>query len=334
MTIVDKYLKELALSNRRVIIPDLGAFLLKDNADNTKSIIFSSFLKFNDGFLEEKIAEKSQLTKQEISSVINKFVNDIKHAIYNKQQYEINGFGYFISDEKGAVCFNPYKSSFDTSHKNEAPIEVKNNIDPIEKPVPDNILQQKISAAAQLDSKHSNFNISPQTENKRSDDNINIISKLKKEERKKRKRLLWVIVFLIIIIIFLSTVLYLCLSNGSFYYKKAVTSEPPQIIKPSNIKTNVINIDSSKMLIYNSASNINGVLYYYVVAGCFVEKINADRFVQYLMREGYTSAVILQKIGDMYPVSIAKTSIIEEAQQIQADYNSNNYEEAWIYKTY
>ena len=121
MLVIDNYLKELVENNRRVIIPDLGAFLLKENENGTKTIIFSSFLRYNDGFLEESISGKANFKKADVSAAIKKFVNDVKKQLRNKKNYGIDGFGYFYIDEKGAVLFCPYNDTVNS----EEPITIE-----------------------------------------------------------------------------------------------------------------------------------------------------------------------------------------------------------------
>ena len=100
MVKIDIYLKELAQNNRRVILPDLGAFLLKDNPGGSKTIIFSSFLRYDDGFLEDAIAQKANITKPEASLAVKKLIAEIKTMTAFSTAVEIssrfNNFGMVV----------------------------------------------------------------------------------------------------------------------------------------------------------------------------------------------------------------------------------------------
>ncbi|NJM14971.1 MAG: hypothetical protein HC896_05945 [Bacteroidales bacterium] len=53
---MDAYIVELLNSNKRVIIPDFGAFIVKQGTPVT--YVFNEFLKYNDGLLIDHVAKK------------------------------------------------------------------------------------------------------------------------------------------------------------------------------------------------------------------------------------------------------------------------------------
>ena len=120
--VVDKHIKELALSNRRVIIPDLGAFLSKEGDGDEKNLIFSSFLKYNDGFLEKQLAEKEKVDRSQAIEEIKKFVAEVTKALQARQSYAIDGFGVFHMDERGSIAFAPQGTEILDKPKEEKPI--------------------------------------------------------------------------------------------------------------------------------------------------------------------------------------------------------------------
>lgn len=95
---LDNILKEIIKNNRRVIIPELGAFIKNDN----KPIVFSSLLKYNDGFLENELQKKGIANPD---SFIKSFVEDILYVINEEQIFNIEGLGYFYK-ENGNIQFN------------------------------------------------------------------------------------------------------------------------------------------------------------------------------------------------------------------------------------
>lgn len=104
---INSYLRELVQNNRRVIIPDFGAFLQKDKAATTleNSLTFSPFLRFNDGLLEDYLVEKEHLTKEVASAKVRQYVQEIKQTIANQRPYYVDDLGAFFEDERGSVQF-------------------------------------------------------------------------------------------------------------------------------------------------------------------------------------------------------------------------------------
>ena len=95
---MDTYIIQLIRSNNRVIIPDFGAFIVKQGA--TKSISFNEFLKFNDGLLINFVAEKDQTDRIVARKKVNDYVQKITKELEEKGKYAINGMGTLIKKEK------------------------------------------------------------------------------------------------------------------------------------------------------------------------------------------------------------------------------------------
>lgn len=361
MAVIDKYIKEFVHNNRRVIIPDLGAFLLKDSGnEGNKTIIFSSFLRYNDGFLEEVLAQKANLDKASASVAVKKFTEEITRAMRNKKRYEIPDFGYFALDDKGTIQFIAYKDIVEPIvDKGKINIEnqsvssaVRAAAEAIQQPLNNSSAttvntvnveaeaQQPVQPPIANPTTTNNTSNNVSTQNQQVNNTVKAIVEADDKAAKKRSRLLWVIIFLLIIIVFLLTLLYLCATNsdlcffrkkmgGYVEFQKAVSS-----MSTNNTQTlpPPATIDSSKMLQSPSSMVNTQGLNYYVIAGCFSEKINAERFLQRLLEQGYTSAELLPKIGELYPVSIAKSLNMNEAEYIRIHYNNKYDEEAWLYR--
>ncbi len=108
---VGTVIKSLISQGKRVIIPDLGAFLVKDSTLSTiltkENVTFSPFLKYNDGFLENELAHKFGLHKDDASLQVVAFVDALKTAIYvDKKAFEVEGLGFFFKDKQGNITFS------------------------------------------------------------------------------------------------------------------------------------------------------------------------------------------------------------------------------------
>lgn len=87
----DSTLKRVIIENRRVIVPDLGAFIKNDDKP-----VFSALLKYNDGFLEEQLQKEGVADP---AKLIKSFVEDVKYVTDEGQQFHIDGLGYFYSED-------------------------------------------------------------------------------------------------------------------------------------------------------------------------------------------------------------------------------------------
>jgi hypothetical protein len=93
----DEILCRLIRDNRRVIIPDIGAFIT--NSPN-ESTVFSPLLKHNDGFLEDEMQKKGIANP---AIFLREFAENVISVIENGQHYRIAGLGYFFKD--GSIRF-------------------------------------------------------------------------------------------------------------------------------------------------------------------------------------------------------------------------------------
>jgi uncharacterized membrane protein YheB (UPF0754 family) len=101
------YLRKFVEDNHRVIIPNLGAFLRKNttNIPFEASITFSPFLRFNDGLLENLVAEQENISKEAASEKIREFIQELQTAIAEERPFYIKDLGAFYQDERKAVQF-------------------------------------------------------------------------------------------------------------------------------------------------------------------------------------------------------------------------------------
>jgi len=93
----DEILYKTVQDNRRVIIPNLGAFI--NNFDDG-TIVFSPFLKTNDGFLEDELQREGIANPAEF---LTQFTDNVISAIDKGLNFNIAGLGYFFKD--GSIQF-------------------------------------------------------------------------------------------------------------------------------------------------------------------------------------------------------------------------------------
>jgi len=93
---LSKYIKSLIDIHSRVIVPDLGAFMLKGDA--SKTVYFNEFLRFNDGLLVDYIADHEQIDKIEAAKKVKTFVDAINKQLSGNKSVELEGLGTLYLD--------------------------------------------------------------------------------------------------------------------------------------------------------------------------------------------------------------------------------------------
>lgn len=112
-SIIVKYLQE----NRRLVIPKLGAFIVKD--DN-QTVIFSELLRSDDGVLRGLIKQHG-VGDIEAAGVIDRFVFEVRHTLDRNMPYKIGSWGTLRRDERGKIVFMSFRSQPQQPVQGQAP---------------------------------------------------------------------------------------------------------------------------------------------------------------------------------------------------------------------
>lgn len=97
---INEYLK----SNRRLIIPTFGAFVVKGDGD----IIFSELLKNDDGILRALLVAKG-MREIEAAGKIDRFIFEIRHALMQCNVCPVADLGTFHRSAEGVITFDSTK---------------------------------------------------------------------------------------------------------------------------------------------------------------------------------------------------------------------------------
>lgn len=103
-----KFLRELIEKNTRVILPEFGAFLVKDDGTGVfkpENLTFSPFLRYNDGVVEDALAIELKISKDQAKTQINKFIEELKSVLVEKKSFSIEGLGNLYVDNRGSIHF-------------------------------------------------------------------------------------------------------------------------------------------------------------------------------------------------------------------------------------
>ena len=104
-----EYLIELIKNNTRVIIPEFGAFLIKDDGSGVfkpENLTFSPFLRYNDGMLEDNLASAKKITKDKAKELLANYTESLKQELTEKGTYELHEIGKLYLDKRGSIHFD------------------------------------------------------------------------------------------------------------------------------------------------------------------------------------------------------------------------------------
>ncbi|MEG2772209.1 MAG: hypothetical protein RR960_07690, partial [Alistipes sp.] len=110
--IISHYLE----TNKRLVIPQLGAFIVKVPGE---SVVFSEFLKRDDGILRGLLTAEG-LGELEAAGAVDRFIFELRHAVQAGREYHLKGFGVMHSGENGTIVFD-YMPSHDELIAADAP---------------------------------------------------------------------------------------------------------------------------------------------------------------------------------------------------------------------
>jgi nucleoid DNA-binding protein len=101
---MEKYLIELLESNNRVIVPDLGAFIIRQK--EPRELVFNDLLAFNDGMLTTHIKQEEGITMSKSQVKIEEFVDQVKKVLTKGDIYHLENLGYLKMDESSKIEFS------------------------------------------------------------------------------------------------------------------------------------------------------------------------------------------------------------------------------------
>jgi cell division septation protein DedD len=98
---MEKYLSNLLELNSRVIVPDLGAFIIRQQ--DPKELVFNDLLAFDDGMLTDTITREENISKTEAQNRIRQFVENVKKELQDGKTYHIEKLGSLKMDATSKI---------------------------------------------------------------------------------------------------------------------------------------------------------------------------------------------------------------------------------------
>lgn len=100
---IEKIISGYMATNRRLVVPTLGAFLRKD--DNS-TLVFVEFLKKDDGVLISLVAAELGLNESDAREVIEQYVLRAKQQLSQKGEFIMDGLGVMRVDANNLYHFD------------------------------------------------------------------------------------------------------------------------------------------------------------------------------------------------------------------------------------
>lgn len=104
---MEKYLIELLETNNRVIVPDLGAFIIRQQ--EPQELVFNDLLAFNDGMLTSHIKQQEGISMSKAQARIEEFVDQVKKVLTVGDIYYLENLGYLKMDDSSKIEFSVTK---------------------------------------------------------------------------------------------------------------------------------------------------------------------------------------------------------------------------------
>lgn len=154
----NQFLSKLIESNTRVILPDFGAFLVKDDSTGVfkpENVTFSPFLRYNDGVVEDYLSTEMKVGKDQAREQLVKFIDEIRETLQANKSYPIQGLGSLQVDSRGSIQFTTSTTQSSTpavSKQQKTPV-AKTAGDKVEKPVLETKPEEPVKPEAKLKDK-------------------------------------------------------------------------------------------------------------------------------------------------------------------------------------
>lgn len=144
---MDKYLQEILFAQLSVILPEFGALSLNED---TKEVVFNSFITYNDQKFENFLVGKHNIDKQAAANMVAQYVIEIQNHLNKGESFIIFKFGRFLKSKDDSVEFQNWTefNKQTTSEKKEeinkpTEIEVEETSKTIEKTIAPEVVADK-----------------------------------------------------------------------------------------------------------------------------------------------------------------------------------------------
>lgn len=365
---MEKSINALLNTNLRVIIPDFGAFIIRQK--EPRIVVFNEFLRYNDGLLIEYIARTEGVELDIARQLVSDFTVNITKALESGRSYTIKGLGVLQKDSSGKIVFDSERKAKPSNAAQEIELEPPMIISEEEKPapkarpkqtgkstsrskakitpkveepiqpVPPEVPVETIPEEHQQEIEQPEKPIETKVPEKEQASTVPpAISSTKLAEPTPNRTNL--ILRWVILILFANAAIFTWFILGDnirefFRGKKEPAGMMDSVFQNLSDSIRVAATDTT--LIFQKTSDVStvqadtsedGNLRYYIVAGCFRDEVNADELVKSLKSKGF-NAEKFGKIGNLYAVCFASFDDKEMAVKELKRIREEIHPEAWM----
>jgi nucleoid DNA-binding protein len=98
---MENYILQILESNSRVIVPEFGAFIIKQR--NPFTIVFNEFLQYNDGMLVDAIAKSESISREAAKQKIDDYIREINGTLEKGNVYPLGKLGVITKGSSGKI---------------------------------------------------------------------------------------------------------------------------------------------------------------------------------------------------------------------------------------
>lgn len=339
---MEKYLLELIKEHNRVIVPNFGAFIV--SREKGQTILFNSFLSFNDGLLINHICKVDGVDSATAMASVEDFVNTIKGALDTKGIYELSQLGTFTKDQNGILRFiqkeqegtaktesSPQKatSQKETSDLLDMDASGVTKADIIEEPLKTehSSNKEKLLIIDNTSTVKQPSKPTPKPEAKKPVAKPAAPKKIVEKESKQSTRRglpLWLVVLLIVLPI-LFILAYFLFFKGP---KKEVPPPPPPVEQPA-VQESVEEPVVEETPVVVIPEPVITQRQHHIILGSFKDEANASKLVARLKEKGLSNASVLNYQG-RFLVSAEWHPSVNKALQRQEELLNQLQMENWV----
>jgi hypothetical protein len=306
---IDQEIQDLLYRNNCVIVPSFGAFISSTTSsqllDNNnfippkKQIIFNSNIINNDGLLVNYIAQSKGISFEESTSLVQEIVTLWNDKLNLINKLYIKNVGSFVKNENNILIFNNDESiNFLTSSFGLStiisPIIEKNPI------ISEEILTEKVVKS--INNQKNNAIINP-------------------------KNNFWRIAAIFLLFISLTTLLSIVYYNDTV--EKQFTISEKKVDKKIEAKISEATFALPLLPFKNFVHTTNLKSNFYVIAGSFSNKLNAEKLQNQLINNGYQATIIVRE-NKMFSVTYKSFSSEIEAEKLRKNIQKTSNPDAWV----
>lgn len=297
---MEKKIIALLENNLRVIIPGLGAFVIRQ--EEPRVVAFNEQLNCDDGILKEYIQKTENVEPEIADQLLTDYLNYIRKMLDSGSDYVFEGLGV-LRKEAGKTIFiaeNELKAIKEAEEK-QSELVVRESATKVKE------IFMEVSDHEKSSENRLKIPFSPQQVAK------------------------WAVVILLAnIAVFaafsfrdrISDRLKPKVAPG---FSQSVIDQLADSVKSAVADTSLM-ISEQQDLIEESA---NDNVRYYIVAGCFRDEMNANDLVKTLQKSGF-KAEKFGKIGELYAVSFSSYDDKEDAAKELARIREESHPDAWM----